>query len=103
MVCAAFRHERSRPVNGKSDMRLHTHYYLINATWDGAEKRWKAAQLGEVKSKAPDLQLHADALLGKKLRELGYAPVMGSTVACRECRNRVLDKFSQNNARIEGI
>jgi conjugative relaxase-like TrwC/TraI family protein len=102
MVCAAFRHERSRPVNGKSDMHLHTHYYLINATYDGAEKRWKAAQLGELKSKAPELQLHADALLGKKLRDLGYAPVMGKRgLQLAGVPQSVLDKFSQNNKRIE--
>jgi len=28
MVAAAFRHMRSRPVDGKSDPHLHTHYYL---------------------------------------------------------------------------
>jgi conjugative relaxase-like TrwC/TraI family protein len=102
MIAAAFRHERSRPVNGKSDPHLHTHYYLINATYDGKEKRWKAAQLGDLKAKAPDLQLDADARLAKKLRSLGYVPVMGKRgVQLAGVPQSVIDKFSQNNKRIE--
>jgi len=102
MIGAAFRHERSRPVNGRSDPHLHTHYYLINATWDGKEKRWKAAQLGDMKAKAPDLQLDADARLAKKLRSLGYVPVMGKRgLQLAGVPQSVIDKFSQNNKRIE--
>lgn len=102
MICSAFRHTRSRPVDGKSDPHLHSHYYIQNVTYDKVEKRYKAAQLGELKSKAPDLQLYADALLGKKLREMGYAPVMGKRgLQLAGVPQSVLDKFSQNSKRIE--
>ena len=61
MIGAAFRHLRARPVDGRSDMHLHTHYYIVNATFDAVEGKWKAAQLGDFKAKAPDLELDFDA------------------------------------------
>lgn len=102
MVAAAFRHLRSRPVDGKSDMHLHTHYYLINATHDDTEKKWKAAQLGNLKSNAPDLELDFDARFAKKLRALGYVLVMGrSGVQIAGVPQSVIDKFSQRRNQIE--
>jgi conjugative relaxase-like TrwC/TraI family protein len=102
MVASAFLHSRTRPVNGKSDPHLHIHYYLQNVTFDPVEKRPKAAQMEPVKSKAPELQLYADALLGKKLRELGYAPVMGKRgLQLAGVPQSVLDKFSRSSKRVE--
>lgn len=101
MICSAFVHSRSRPVNGKSDPHLHKHYYLQNVTWDPVENRWKAAQVGEMKSKAPDLQLDADARLGIKLRQLGYVPAMGKRgLQLKGVPQSVIDKYSQNSKRI---
>ena len=102
MVAAAFRHMRSRPVDGKSDPHLHTHYYLMNATYDGVEERWKAAQLGELKSKAPDLQLEFDAMYAREMLAQGYVPVMGRKgVQLAGVPQSVIDKFSRNSKRIE--
>jgi conjugative relaxase-like TrwC/TraI family protein len=102
MVAAAFRHLLSRPVDGKSDPHMHTHYYLINGTHDGVEERWKAAQLGELKSKAPDLQLEFDAMYAKEMLEMGYVPVMGRKgVQLAGVPQSVIDKFSRNSKRIE--
>jgi len=102
MVAAAFRHLRGRPVDGKSDMHLHTHYYLINATHDDTENKWKAAQLGNLKSGAPDLELDFDARFAKKLRALGYVPTMGKRgVQIAGVPQSVIDKFSQRRNQIE--
>lgn len=102
MICSPFRHLRSRPVNGRSDMHLHTHYYIQNVTFDEAENRFKAAQLGNLKSNAPDLQLDADARFGKKLRALGYVPVMGKRgLQLAGVPQSVIDKFSQRRNQIE--
>lgn len=102
MVAAAFRHMRSRPVDGKSDPHLHTHYYLMNVTYDGVEERWKAAQLGELKSKAPDLELEFDALYAREMLAQGYVPVMGRKgVQLAGVPQSVIDKFSRNSKRIE--
>lgn len=102
MVAAAFRHMRSRPVDGKSDPHLHTHYYLMNVTYDGVEERWKAAQLGELKSKAPDMELEFDAMYAKELVSMGYVPEMGKKgVQLKGVPQSVIDKFSRNSKRIE--
>ena len=102
MVAAAFRHMRSRPVDGKSDPHLHTHYYIQNITFDPVEKRFKAAQLGELKSKAPDLQLYADARFAREMLAQGYVPVMGRKgVQLAGVPQSVIDKFSRNSKRIE--
>src|SRR5258708_895169 len=102
MIGAAFRHMRSRPVKGRSDMHLHTHYYLMNATYDEVEGKWKAAQLGDLKAKAPDLQLDFDARFAKKVRSLGYVSLMGKTgVQMAGVPQSVIDKFSQRRNQIE--
>jgi conjugative relaxase-like TrwC/TraI family protein len=102
MICSAFRDLRSRPVKGRSDMHLHTHYYVQNITWDPVEMRWKAAQLGGVKEKAPDLELDADARFAKKLRALGYVPVMGKKgLQLAGVPQSVIDKFSQRRNQID--
>jgi conjugative relaxase-like TrwC/TraI family protein len=102
MIGAPYRHLRSRPVDGKSDPHLHTHYYLINATYDETEAKWKAAQLGDLKAKAPDLELDFDARFAKKLRALGYVPVMGKRgVQIAGVPQSVIDKFSQRRNQIE--
>lgn len=101
MICSAFRHMRGRPVNGKSDPHLHTHYYIQNLTWDAQEDRFKAAQLGELKAKAPDLALDFDARFAKRLRALGYVPVMGRTgLQLAGVPQSVIDKFSQRRNQI---
>ena len=102
MIGAAFRHLRARPVDGRSDMHLHTHYYIVNATFDAVEGKWKAAQLGDFKAKAPDLELDFDARFAKKLRALGYVPVMGKTgVQIAGVPQSVIDKFSQRRNQID--
>lgn len=102
MVCSAFRHMKSRPVNGRSDMQLHTHYYVQNATFDETEGRWKAAQLGDFKAKAPDLELDFDARFAKKLRGLGYVSVMGKRgLEIAGVPQSVIDKFSSRRNQIE--
>jgi conjugative relaxase-like TrwC/TraI family protein len=102
MTAAGYLHERARPVDGRSDMHLHKHYYIFNATFDPVEKRWKAAQLGYLKSKAPDLELDFDARFGRMLLAQGYVPVMGRTgVQLKGVPQSVLDKFSRSSKRID--
>src|ERR1017187_767076 len=70
-IIAAYRHSNSRPVDGKSDAHDHTHYYFINATYDPVENRYKAAQLGDLKAKAPELELEFDYRYARELMDLG--------------------------------
>ena len=102
MVASAHRHLRGRPVKGRSDPHLHTHYYVHNVTWDPVENRYKAAQLGNVKSNAPDIELDFDARFAKKLRDLGYVPVAGKRgLQLEGVPLSVIDKFSQRRNQIE--
>lgn len=102
MIAGGYLHERARPVEGRSDMHLHKHYYIFNATFDPVEKRWKAAQLGYLKSNAPDLELDFDARFGKMLLAQGYVPTMGKTgVQLKGVPQSVIDKFSRSSKRID--
>lgn len=53
LVWATYVHRTTRPVGGTPDPHLHAHVCVFNQTFDAAEKRWKAVQLGDVKRNAP--------------------------------------------------
>jgi conjugative relaxase-like TrwC/TraI family protein len=101
-IIAAYRHSNSRPVEGRSDPHDHTHYYYLNATFDAIENRYKAAQLGDLKAKAPELELEFDYRYARELMDLGYVPMMGKTgVQLKGVPQSVIDKFSRSSKRIE--
>ena len=102
MVGMGYLHGESRPVDGRPDPHLHKHYYLLNATWDSTEQRWKAGQFGLLKEKGPELELDFDARFAIQLRDLGYVPVLGKNgVQIKGVPQSVIDKFSRNSKRIE--
>ncbi len=72
MVWAEFIHFTARPVDGVPDPHLHLHAFIPNATWDPAERRWKAIELGDVKRDAPYYQAAYHARLAERLTALGY-------------------------------
>jgi conjugative relaxase-like TrwC/TraI family protein len=45
IVYGYFLHKNARPVNGYSDPQLHVHAVVMNLTFDGVEKKWKAIQI----------------------------------------------------------
>src|SRR6266702_4440453 len=53
LAYAAFVHEVSRPVDGVPDPHFHIHCYVLNATYDEAEHRWKAGFFRDLKRDAP--------------------------------------------------
>ncbi len=68
-VAATFTHDASRAL----DPHLHTHCIVFNATFDAAEKRWKALQNYELlraRKFAENVYYHE---LSRKLRGFGYA------------------------------
>lgn len=68
LVAAAFTHTSSRAL----DPLLHTHFTVFNATFDDAEKRWKALQAGGMY----DAIRYGTAVyrneLAKRVQEIGY-------------------------------
>jgi conjugative relaxase-like TrwC/TraI family protein len=69
---ADFTHFTTRPVDGLPDPDLHRHYYLFNVTWDAVERRFKAAQLGDIKRDAGYFEAAFHARLAAGLKALGY-------------------------------
>ena len=72
LVHATFVHHTARPVAGVPDPHLHAHCFAFNATWDDAEQRWKAMDLGAVKRDAGYFEAAFHARLAGGLVALGY-------------------------------
>jgi conjugative relaxase-like TrwC/TraI family protein len=101
-IIAGFPHENGRPEDGWSDAHLHKHYIYANATWDGVENRWKAAQLGDLKARAPYLELEHDYRYARELMKLGYVPTMGKHgLQLKGVPQSVIDKNSRSSIRNE--
>ena len=71
LICAKLMHFTSRPQGGVPDPHLHTHVFVLNATHDEQENRWKAIELGRIKSAAPYYQAAFHTRLAENLQELG--------------------------------
>ena len=72
LAFAKFTHFTARPMGGIPDPQLHTHVFVFNATHDPEEKRWKAVQMGQIKTDAPYYQAIFHSKLANNLRELGF-------------------------------
>jgi conjugative relaxase-like TrwC/TraI family protein len=74
LAAALFFHETTRPLeeDSKPDPHLHIHAYVFNRTWAPHEKRWQAAQLGDLHLDGRYFESAFEARLGARLRQLGY-------------------------------
>lgn len=109
LVAAAFRHDTSREL----DPHLHTHCVVLNATFDGAEDRWKALEaqgMFRAQKFAENLYYHE---LTKGLRALGYqiennrrdfeiVGVPASVIARFSKRHQQIDEEAQKRLEREG-
>lgn len=66
------RDTRISPEDNRPDMSLHDHCFVLNVTYDPEEKRFKAAQIGQIKHDAPYYEAVYHNRLAANLRELGY-------------------------------
>lgn len=95
-------HFTSRPVDGVPDPHLHAHCFVFNATFDAAEGRWKAAQLGGIKRDAPYFEAVFHSILARRLEEQGFATERTATGwELQGLAAATLDKFSRRTAQIE--
>jgi len=104
LAWAEFVHFTARPVDGASDPSLHAHMVVFNATHDGEEDRWKAAQFRWLKADAPYWEAGFHARLAARLEALGYATERRGKhwdVAC--VARPTVEKFSQRTAQIERV
>ena len=54
------------------DPHLHIHAYVLNATWDKPEQRWKALDIGDVKGDGIYFEAAFLARLAAAMSGLGY-------------------------------
>lgn len=95
-------HDTTRPVEGVPDMQPHEHFFVLNATWDAAEKQWKAANLFDVLRDMPYHQAAYHQRLATRLEALGY-PVERKGIAFEVAGvpKSAADKFSRRKAQVE--
>ncbi|MFT3786013.1 MAG: MobF family relaxase [Tepidisphaeraceae bacterium] len=102
LIWGEFVHTTGRPVNGIPDPHLHLHAFVMNATFDDVEGRWKAVQLGTVKSDAPYWEGCFHVRLAAKLADLGL-PIERTRTRwmLKGVEMSALPKFSRRTALIE--
>lgn len=102
MIWGEFVHFTARPVEGIPDPHLHAHCFVMNATWDKEENRWKAGQFGALKRDANFFEAVFHSRLARSLEELG--------VEVKRTKNgweidgvpdSAIKKFSRRTAQIE--
>lgn len=104
LIWSRFTHTTTRPVKGIPDPQLHCHCFVFNATFDEQERRWKAAQFGDIKGDGAYYQaiLHSRlagnyARLGLKLRR------KGSTFELADVPESLVRKFSRRRQQIDEV
>lgn len=94
-VVGSYLHTTARPVNGVSDPHVHVHSCFFNAAFDPVEGRWKAAQLGPVKTHAGFYEQAMLSRLAEGLRTLGYGVRRkGRYFELEHVPEGIVDKFS---------
>ncbi|WPJ95138.1 MobF family relaxase [Coraliomargarita algicola] len=106
LLCAQFTHKNSRPTERDGrvlpDPHLHCHGVVFNVTFDPIEKRWKAAQLGDIKRDANYFQECMHNRLIRRLQKLGYQiQQTGDGWEIAGIPREVIDKFSQRSQDIK--
>lgn len=102
MVWAEFLHHTARPIGGIPDPHLHIHAYTMNQTYDDTEKRWKAAQIGDIKGEALYYEAVFHASLARRLVALGLGiERRGRFFDIAGMGRTLLDRFSQRRDIVE--
>ena len=104
IVYGEFIHFTSRPVDNIPDPHLHAHCFVFNATFDEAENKWKAVQLGQVKQDAPYYEAVFHSALAQRLSTIGYEierTKNGFEIA--GISRETIDKFSRRTEEIEQL
>ncbi len=102
LAWAEFLHTTARPIDGVPDPHLHTHAFVVNATWDKTEQRYKAVQLGDIVADRPYYEAVFHARLAHGMRRLGYRiERKGKFWDIAGLPDELLKSFSRRTAEIE--
>lgn len=101
LVWGSFTHLDARPVGGIPDPHLHQHIFVFNVTYDQKEKRFKAAQFGDIKSNAPYFETVFNSRLADKLQQVGYQIERNERdFEIKGFERSTIDKFSNRTRQI---
>ena len=104
MVWGSFTHSESRPVGGIPDPHLHQHVFVFNTTYDKVEKRWKAADIGEIKATAPYFQAMFHSNLASELQKVGYQVERNARdFEFKGFERSLIEKYSRRTIEIEKV
>ena len=102
MAWVEFLHHTARPIGGIPDPHLHIHAYAMNLTFDQVERRWKAAQIGDIKGEAIYYEATFHAALARRLAALGYGiSRQGRFFEIAGIERDLIDRFSQRRDIVE--
>ena len=106
LIATGFTHRDTR-INADDqmpDMNLHTHIFIQNATYDPVEKKWKAAELGQIKHDLPYYEAAYHNRLASNLKELGYGiERKGKAFEIAGVSDELVKKFSRRSTYINGV
>ena len=101
LVWGKFTHDDARPVNGIPDPHLHQHVFVFNATYDQREKRFKAAQFGDIKANGQYFETVFNSRLAHQLQKAGYEIERNNRdFEIKGIERSTIDKFSNRTQQI---
>jgi conjugative relaxase-like TrwC/TraI family protein len=104
LIWGEFVHDTSRPVNGVPDCHLHSHNFVINATWDDTEQKFKAIEIGQVKANGGFYEAYFNNRLAQNLQDCGYALERNEhNFELLGIKRETIDKFSNRTKEIEAL
>ncbi|MES2387857.1 MAG: MobF family relaxase, partial [Bacteroidota bacterium] len=103
MLYGMFNHFTARPENGKSDIHVHCHVTVFNASYDEVESKWKASQFNQIKTDSPYYQAAFLNRLACNVKDLGFGIDTRHTgqFEIAGIPKELIQKFSQRTAAIE--
>lgn len=104
LVWGEYVHYTARPVKGQSDMHLHGHSFVFNATLDPVEDIVKAVQFRNLKRHAGYYEALFLSRLAAGVRELGYdIRTKGRFWEIDGVPDRLVEEFSQRTQHINKV
>ncbi len=104
LVWGTFTHDDARPVGGIPDPHLHQHVFVFNATYDHTEKRFKAAQFGDIKANGSYFEAVFNSRLAGNLQQAGYQIERNErSFQIKGFDRSTIDKFSNRTRQINKI
>lgn len=86
------------------DMSLHDHVFIFNATFDPVERKWKAAEIGQLKHDAPYYEAMYHNRLASNIRTLGYGVRRkDKAFEVAGISDDLVKKFSRRSAYIKAV